>query len=318
MNLIHQKLHIDDFDQLSEVLKGWQTEPVQLSSGPLDLMIETVTDRQFSVLRMSLSPRISDRAVVHPGVVGFVLIESAQTWCGIELVPPAIFLTRCGRETRSVLEKDFGSLEFYFPEEVLEEHSLGLFLRKVSFDPEQSVFPISAKAAAQLRTLADAIFFWTDNVPGQSGTEMTFAARSRLLNLLEGILTPYFGDEPPAYSLTRSRARFDLTVAALDDIDNRTGAAQTSVSEIYVRLGVSRRALEQAFSSTLGISPGQYLLAYRLNQARNQLVTEAQHVVDAAMDTGFQDLSRFASQYRRLFGELPSHTLKRNNRRIPR
>jgi AraC family ethanolamine operon transcriptional activator len=316
MNFAHQKLLIEDFDQLSEVLKGWQTEPVQLSPGPLDLSVESTSDQHFSVLRLSLSPRISDRAVTSPGIIGFVLVESPHTWCGVELVPPAIFLTRAGRETRSVLENDFRSLEFYFPEEVLAEHSLGLLLRRASLDPEQSVYPISIKAAERLRSLANAIFSWTDDMPGQSGTDMSFSARSRLLNLLEGILAPYLGDEPPAYPLSRPQARFDLTVAALDDIDN-TGAAQTSVSEIYRRLGVSRRALEQAFTSTLGISPGQYLLACRLNHARSHLVTKAHLVVEAAMETGFQDLSRFAYQYRRLFGELPSQTLERYHRRIP-
>ena len=317
MSFVHQNLCIEDFDQLSEVLKGWQTEPVQLSSGPLDLSIENTSDQCFSVLRLSLSPRISDRAVVNPGIIGFVLVENPHTWCGIELVPPAIFLTRAGRETRSILEKDFRSLEFYFPEEVLDEHSLGLLLRRASFVPEQSVYPISIKAAERLRTLANAIFSWTDDAPGQSGTDMAFSARSRLLNLLEGILAPYLGYEPPACPPSRPRARFELTVAALDDIDC-TGAAQTSVTEIYGRLGVSRRALEQAFASTLGISPGQYLLACRLNQARSHLVTKARRVVDAAVDTGFQDLSRFAQQYRRLFGELPSKTLQRYPRRLPR
>ena len=317
MSFEKQKLCISDFDQLREVLEGWQTEPVQLSPGPLDLTVEAASASQFNVLRMSLSPRISDCAVVHENVVGFVLVESAHVWCGIELVPPAIIIVRSGREMRSVLEKNFRSLEFYLPQQVLDENSIGLWLRKRSFDPEQSVFPVSETSAARLRYLASAIFGFTGIMPGQSGNDMSCSVRSRLLNLLEASLAPHFDDKPPISPLSKPRVRSDLAVAALDEIV-RTGLAQTSVREIHGRLGVSRRALEKAFASTLGISPGQYLLAHRLNQARNHLVTKAHRVIDAAMETGFQDLSRFAYQYRRLFGELPSETLQRCNKHISR
>jgi AraC-like DNA-binding protein len=311
MNFVHQRLRVDEFDRLREVLHGWETEPVQLSPGPLNLTIETVLSSDFSVLRMSLSPRVSDRAVVHAGVVGFVLVERPHLWCGINLMPPAIFITREGRETRSVLEENFSTLEFYFPQEELSKHPFGECLSRKSTDPERSVFPITATAANQLRNVADALL--ACNSRGSGEFKLQSAAKIRLLDLLEDALRPHFAGAPARLRQFTRRARSDLTIAALEDID-LFGSQDTSLSGLHARLGVTRRALEQAFACNLNVSPGQYLLACRLNEARNQIVTEGRRVVDAATTAGFRDLSRFASQYRRLFGELPSQTLKRCQR----
>jgi AraC-like DNA-binding protein len=54
------------------------------------------------------------------------------------------------------------------------------------------------------------------------------------------------------------------------------------------------------------------MLTYRLNAARRALHAPAAYrktVTEAAMSRDFYHLSRFAGQYRSLFGELPSQTL---------
>jgi AraC-like DNA-binding protein len=226
-------------------------------------------------------------------------------------MPPAILITRGARETRSVLEVNFSTLEFYFSEEALSDHPLGKRLSRKSTDPERSVFSISTTAANHLRNVADALL--ASSSLGSRESEFQSVVKIRLLDLLEDALTPHFADVQASLRQFTRRARTDLAIAALEDID-MSGSQDISLPDLHARLGVTRRALEQAFASTLNVSPGQYLLACRLNQARNQLVTEGRQVVDAATTAGFRDLSRFASQYRRLFGELPSQTLTRRQR----
>jgi AraC-like DNA-binding protein len=306
MSLVRKKLEITYFDQLKEVLHGWQTEPVQLSSGPLDFVTETVSCSDFSLLRFSLAPRIADRAVVWPGVFGFFLAERPQVWCGLEIDPPALVITRPGLETRSVLEPGFRSLEFYFAENDLAEHPLGCRLEGVALEPERSVFPISDAAASTLRAAADAVFSWPTPSTFWNGA----AARNRLLDLLQGIISPHL-DTVPNRGYPRRRNSAHLVLAALDEID-RLGAVNATLPQILADLGVSRRALEKAFKSTMQISPGQYLIAYRLNKMRDQLHKGNSQVLDSVFEAGLNDPSRVARQYRRLFGELPSHTLVRS------
>jgi AraC family ethanolamine operon transcriptional activator len=76
--------------------------------------------------------------------------------------------------------------------------------------------------------------------------------------------------------------------------------------------GVSRTALQNGFHETLGICPSDYLRAIRLNGARSTLTSGRPGVLvkHAAEAWGFWHISRFGQDYNRLFGELPSHTLK--------
>ena len=62
------------------------------------------------------------------------------------------------------------------------------------------------------------------------------------------------------------------------------------------------------------MSPTAYLRAVALGEVRRVLLEGADRrdaVTRAACDHGFQHLSRFAGQYRTLFGEVPSATIRR-------
>jgi AraC family ethanolamine operon transcriptional activator len=86
-----------------------------------------------------------------------------------------------------------------------------------------------------------------------------------------------------------------------------------SVPELCERLHVSRRTLQYCFQDVLGLAPASYLRAIRLNGARRDLcdATPGERTVqDVAAAWGFWHLSQFATDYRKLFGLLPSETLK--------
>jgi AraC-like DNA-binding protein len=77
--------------------------------------------------------------------------------------------------------------------------------------------------------------------------------------------------------------------------------------------GVSARALQKAFQRAGQPPPMTYLRRLRLHKARAELATHCPNtitVTTVAGRWGFLHLSRFAEQYRQLFGESPSETLK--------
>jgi len=82
-----------------------------------------------------------------------------------------------------------------------------------------------------------------------------------------------------------------------------------AVPDLCQAIGTSRRALQYAFEEVMQISPVTYLRAMRLNQVRSELrQNRAAPVGDVAARWGFWHPSRFANDYRALFGELPSAT----------
>jgi AraC family ethanolamine operon transcriptional activator len=90
-----------------------------------------------------------------------------------------------------------------------------------------------------------------------------------------------------------------------------------SIAELAQQNGVPERTLRTAFQRCYGLSPVEYLRIYRLHQARGLLRVgrpDETTVTQIAYALGFWELGRFARDYRRLFQELPSETLKRAGR----
>ena len=77
---------------------------------------------------------------------------------------------------------------------------------------------------------------------------------------------------------------------------------------------VSERTLEYAFRERFGQSPKTFTLTYRLNNVRKILRhadPDADRIYEIAGHYGFLHMGQFTSDYKRLFGELPSETLRR-------
>ena len=78
--------------------------------------------------------------------------------------------------------------------------------------------------------------------------------------------------------------------------------------------GLSERSLQYGFLEYIALTPIQYLRLVRLNGARFDLLAACQtkrKVSDIALKWGFLEFGRFSKEYKQLFMELPSHTLRR-------
>jgi AraC-like DNA-binding protein len=100
-----------------------------------------------------------------------------------------------------------------------------------------------------------------------------------------------------AIELIRARPEHPWTVAAL--------AAEVAVSV---------RSLQAGFARSVGQTPMRYLQQVRLERVHAELAEAepgATTITEAATRWGFTHLGRFAAEYRRTFGELPSQLLIR-------
>jgi AraC-like DNA-binding protein len=103
-------------------------------------------------------------------------------------------------------------------------------------------------------------------------------------------------------------------------IDLMRGNPETvwTSGELARATGVSVRALQKAFAKADELPPMTYLRQLRLHRVRSELTDASQTrssvaVTAVASRWGFVHLGRFAQQYRQLFGEPPSQTLRSSN-----
>jgi transcriptional regulator GlxA family with amidase domain len=93
--------------------------------------------------------------------------------------------------------------------------------------------------------------------------------------------------------------------------------APVRLSRLCPRVGLSERALRNAFYAVRGMSPHRSLRAARLHSVREALNDARRSpltVTAVATRYGFFELGRFAAVYKEAFGEAPSETLRRGHR----
>lgn len=118
--------------------------------------------------------------------------------------------------------------------------------------------------------------------------------------------------EDNARAGTHSRARQLIVDRAREYMHSHIEDPIT-IADLCTELGVSRRTLQYSFQDILNLNPVSFLRAMRLNGVRRELKRADPgntHVADIAARWGFWHLSHFAADYRAMFGELPSDTLK--------
>lgn len=89
-----------------------------------------------------------------------------------------------------------------------------------------------------------------------------------------------------------------------------------SVDQLATSAGVSERTLRDAFLNYFGVPPVQYLNRRSLHQIRKALIAadpSTVTVTEIATQFGVWQFGRMARDYRFLFGELPSDTLRRSH-----
>ena len=86
------------------------------------------------------------------------------------------------------------------------------------------------------------------------------------------------------------------------------------LAELSQATGVSARMLEYYWRDVFGLTPLEWVRSKKLNRAYEDLLhgdRRVTRVTDVALEWGFSHLGRFSREYRRLFGEKPSETLRR-------
>ncbi|WP_262424225.1 helix-turn-helix transcriptional regulator [Brachybacterium sp. Z12] len=82
-------------------------------------------------------------------------------------------------------------------------------------------------------------------------------------------------------------------------------AATLDVADLAAQAGYSPFHFTRIFSARMGIGPGQYLTALRIDAAKRMLLAGDDAVIDVASAVGFDSLSSFSRRFRSTVGVAP-------------
>lgn len=196
----------------------------------------------------------------------------------------------------------------------LAEHLRSVFpeedaLARLSLD-------ISQSDLRSHRTLGNFFGEVLDEVGRRPEVLQSATACQAIQNSLLDAVTEICSSSQKAREIPRSEVQYAHLVRKVRQFLMENNDRAISVPELCTAFQVSRRTLQYAFDRVIGIGPNAYLKILRLNGVRRDLMRRDKNISiqQAASNWGFWHLSQFAKDYRTLFRELPSATMKRAGR----
>jgi len=219
-------------------------------------------------------------------------------WWGRQVTRNDMLVFPASNELRSVSHPGFEvftiSVRISYFEELID--SLGL----TQPDAEPQVMHLYGPTAECLRSLAATAVTSANAVAALTATQ----------DLVERLVV--CAAQPSRQNVTPLRQR-SLAVDRVVEYLRSTPTLSSELAQLCRIARVSERTLQYAFHDRYGMPPNAFVKRWKLNTARRTLLhaePSQTTVTQVALDLGFAHPSQFATDYKRLFGELPSQTLR--------
>lgn len=299
-----------DVDEHAARLPQWDQVYDQVSAGRFSGELEHLRLGPIELFRERTEPAVLQRGQSRPGTLtmGIALGGSSPGWFNGHAVRPGQpFALRSGREFVLATRGAFDVVAICAEIEYLDEYShrvgdIGLedcALGHAVFEPRADADGLSELILTTLETARESPRLLQQAL-----------LRNLLIQTLCGALLARMRVSQPRSAIEKTVASRQRVVHEARSYMSVHADEPIAVPDLCQAIHVSRRTLQYSFQDVLNMSPVSYLRALRLNGARRELRRGGDEpVADRAARWGFWHPSRFAADYRRMFGELPSETL---------
>jgi AraC family ethanolamine operon transcriptional activator len=306
-----QVLDTHDIDQHAQSQRGWTLRYEQLSPGQFKGHIHQVQLPELTLLREDTNLALRQLGRLDDSVYGFAMAlqDSPDLFFNAQRVPSHGIMCGKGDEVDLITPTHFTLLAVVVERRLLNPLWQRMYQKPLAHWLEkQLVLQTTDLKAQALRDLQLTVL--------DQASALTHRPHQpqALRQLRDDILMEWLEALPPQVDtseLPNLERRKKLVDRACELMLGHADEP-LSILEVCSRLGTSRRKLNYGFQDVLGTTPVKYLRALRLNNVRRALRQAAPGVTiqDIASQWGFWHLSQFAQDYKHLFAELPSDTLR--------
>jgi AraC family ethanolamine operon transcriptional activator len=307
------------FEQLSEAINDWELDFRQLGAVNSPFQLQQLSTPRMLYTQGALDGHFYQRGGPTVGFRTFALNNyngSDYQWCGERADFNNLVVMPKGGEFESVSRPGFDVFTLSLSTALLERTAELQFQRPLAefMGPGGEVRYRPGSALRELRkvlhTFSQAVGQGRDCVVAQYGAGGLSRMERKLAHLVLSCLER--GDAQPTRP-PRSKRMIALNRAM--DVIEHTPPPQLCMASLVEQAGVSRRTLEYAFQDSLGLSPANYIKALKLRALHKELLTGETcfaSVAGLSAQHGFSHAGQLAVDYRSMFGELPSATLRRS------
>ena len=289
----------------------YEYETVQLNQGAFSRHVQFAGTERSALYVEEYGARSHNLGALRGDRLAFCLpiMETESRWWGRSISHGVMPMSHSGKTIHATFDAGQRHVVMILDRQwCLEELSRGMVGQILNIEsilnPQHSSFleihPLQVQRWSQrLCRLLTRVVSWPEKVPKQQ-------FESELLTAVRSLLEPA---EVSQLIESRSKQVVEMTLTYADAFQSQS----PTVSELCANVNVSRRTLEVAFQTIVGKSPLQFLTQRRLCRAYVDLKrakNESSRVTDIAFAHGFTELGRFANRYQKIFGELPSETLR--------
>jgi len=300
-------------DSLDEFILDIRDLGVEVTATQLDRynqpsVLEVVGSANTCVMRYKVGNRIHHLLGAGPGCRTFGLLAGPQAPTHIasrEFGPEDILQVDPGCGLDAVIEAGFSGYTFSVSEERLQEVATLHGVEDISILSRGmgAVRPVPEAYRTKLRNSLEQMISLARSHP------QALSVREYLdLELPAFLVQGWCYDQllqQEKYSLS-SRSR---VLRRAVELVRAEGGESVTVEQLCRETGSSYSTLERAFRERFSVSPKRYLTQPRLSAVRRDLLRgEDRTVTEIAHTCGFAHMGKFAADYRRQFGELPSRT----------
>ncbi|WP_193142867.1 helix-turn-helix domain-containing protein [Meridianimarinicoccus sp. MJW13] len=284
-------------------LSTWKLDFRQIEPGEMSVRVAQWQGALLQLLHLSVSHAVHQVGTSPPGYLTFGLpLNMALTkWRAQTVTQPPLIGFGIGADLDGISDAGFTALTFSLPVSEVERLSARLGIAVPDSMLISRHMDVAARGKA-LRCLVctalEAIHNADASLDAQEEDEL---AGGLLLALTDEMA---HADRSHSASRTRAVAR---AVAIMTDLADEA----VRISQICAETGASWRTLDRGFKEIYGMGPKAYYQCLRLNRTKLDLLISDPNtkVSDAANRWGFWHMGKFADDYRRLFGTLPSKAL---------
>ena len=315
VNYVLVRNQFDDFDECAAVIRAWDLDFRQLDRGQSIAELSQVIGHDVVFSHARFTRHYHQQGSTPPGMRTFALLEdnvSGIHWFGREVTASSLMCFPVSRELEAVSRPDFEVYTISFSEELLNKTAATLGLPDLN-----RIMSKEDKLATCNPAVIQIVRSQLRKIRHYAQLNSLHVYNPEVKQILEaelpGLILVALNDSQHVGQAKPTPWKKQRALKKANEYLNEFPNEPISVNALCQYADVSVRTLESAFKEYYGVTPKNYLKATRLNGVYKELREHKPQfisITDIANKWGFWHMGQFAADYKRLFGELPSETLR--------